>query len=746
LDELNRLTTETKGITQIRDIAYDKTDQVTGVSGSNNEAYAYDLNGNRLGGGYTTASGNRLMSDGTYTYDYDDEGNRTRRTKIAGGEVDNYTWDYRNRLVSIVTTDAAGNVLKTVGYEYDVDDQRVKKTVDGVVENYYIDRNQIAFVTDGTGNETFHYLYGLNVDAVLAQDATTGMLWSLADRLGSIDLLTDGDGVVVDKRTFDSFGRVLSQTNPSVSFRYGYTARELDLESGLSYYRARYYDSNVGRFISVDPMGFEAGDTNLYRYVGNNSTNANDPSGEFWHILGGAAIGAVVGGGMSFLRQTAQMIDGKRSWGNYDVGEIALATGAGLIAGGLIAAVPQLATSAMILGGSSGIVSASNEFRKGNFTTGLFDLATAGLSFLGSPPGSSPKFAMAGGGSLAPAMAASNTGVLGGSAAVGVQNIFQPLFAAIADATGNGNREKPIPDGEQSPEERAADGGSLPPDVARNPGKYFYDPVAGRYKSRPEPTPDYKITEDGVDPRAIPCFAEGTLVSVKHGYAKIETLKLGDLVLSFDEESNRLQEKRVLDLLRNRTNKWFEIELEDESIITTKKHRFWIEKNKAWVEAQFLQAGMNLKTFDGRTKLIKNISIRETFEESTFNLTIEDYHTYFVGINGCLVHNEDKKIKNGKIYYGVNPDGEIVYVGQTEQTLEKRQYDHRQDAINSPDKYSFKKDIKLVLVLDGLTTRNQMFYHERKTFDDLSANGANLQNRQTVYTDASMNKLIDEYC
>jgi hypothetical protein len=39
-----------------------------------------------------------------------------------------------------------------------------------------------------------------------------------------------------------------------------------------------------------------------------------------------------------------------------------------------------------------------------------------------------------------------------------------------------------------------------------------------------------------------------------------------------------------------------------------------------------------------------------------------------------------------------------------------------------------------------------MFYHERKTFDDLSANGANLQNRQTVYTDASMNKLIDEYC
>ena len=72
---------------------------------------------------------------------------------------------------------------------------------------------------------------------------------------------------------------MLSETNPSVSFRYGYTGRERDLESGLDYYRARYYDSNVGRFISVDPMGFGAGDTNLYRYVGNNSTNATDPSG-----------------------------------------------------------------------------------------------------------------------------------------------------------------------------------------------------------------------------------------------------------------------------------------------------------------------------------------------------------------------------------------------------------------------------------------------------------------------------------
>jgi uncharacterized protein RhaS with RHS repeats len=61
------------------------------------------------------------------------------------------------------------------------------------------------------------------------------MVWALADRLGSIDTLTDADGNVVDERTFDSFGRTISETNPSVSFRYGYTGRELDAESGLDY-------------------------------------------------------------------------------------------------------------------------------------------------------------------------------------------------------------------------------------------------------------------------------------------------------------------------------------------------------------------------------------------------------------------------------------------------------------------------------------------------------------------------------
>jgi RHS repeat-associated protein len=327
LDALSRLRSETKdGLN--RAIGYDDTDQVVGVSGSNSEGYTYDLNGNRTGGGYSTGAGNRLLSDGVYNYVYDDDGNRISRTNIVSGAVDEYAWDYRNRLMGIVSkTSITGTVTRTVGYEYDVDDQRVQKTVDGVVENYYLDGNQIAFVTDGNGNQ-IHYLYGLNVDAVMAQDSPAGMVWALADRLGSIDTLTDADGVVVDKRTFDSFGRILSETNPSVSFRYGYTGRERDLESGLDYYRARYYDPQVGRFISVDPMGFGAGDTNLYRYVGNSSTNANDPSGEFWNFVGGAAIGAVLDVGFQVYE----------NWGTgkgIDLTRVAISAVAGAVGGGI---------------------------------------------------------------------------------------------------------------------------------------------------------------------------------------------------------------------------------------------------------------------------------------------------------------------------------------------------------------------------------------------------------------------------
>ncbi|MGB3205943.1 MAG: RHS repeat-associated core domain-containing protein [Crinalium sp.] len=386
-----------------------------------------------------------MLSDGVYNYEYDAEGNRTKRTKIADNTVDEYGWDYRNRLIAIVSKDAGGSVLRTVGYEYDVYDQRVRKTVDGVVENYFIDRNQIAFVTDGSGNQTFHYLYGLNVDSVMAQDTPSGMVWALADRLGSIDTITDENGVVVNKRTFDSFGQLLSETNPSVSFRYGYTGRELDLESGLAYYRARYYDPNVGRFISVDPMGFEAGDTNLYRYVSNNSTNATDPSGEFEHIIAGALIGGVVGGVLSIGRQFAKMADG----GSFDVNEVGGAIVGGAIFGGLAAANPLIGLGLGGIGAGFGIKGGIEEIAAGQISTGVFDIATSAIGLFGGAGGSGHFPGLNNGSCLAFAGSSISAfgAVRGAGGGAAAESLFSHFFAMSNGDSGSGNNDREAVDG-----------------------------------------------------------------------------------------------------------------------------------------------------------------------------------------------------------------------------------------------------------------------------------------------------------
>ena len=153
---------------------------------------------------------------------------------------------------------------------------------------------------------TNRYLYGDAVDLVLADEQlpsggigltsvsyTTGnVLWPLFDQLGSVRDVVDSNGVIRQHLVFDSFGNRLSETDyntsgvviPStdpaaVDELFGYTGREWDKDVGLQYNRARWYDPAQGRWLSQDPIGFAAGDVNLYRYVGNEAPGATDPSG-----------------------------------------------------------------------------------------------------------------------------------------------------------------------------------------------------------------------------------------------------------------------------------------------------------------------------------------------------------------------------------------------------------------------------------------------------------------------------------
>jgi RHS repeat-associated protein len=343
-DAIDRIT-QTTSIDGTSNYTYDKTNQLAAADHSfqTDEAYTVDGNGNRTNAGYSTGVNNRLTSDGVFNYEYDANGNRTKRTEIANGNVTEYVWNHRDRLTKVTSKDAAGIETKTAEYTYDVNNRRIAKAVDAdgsgtatpTIERYVYDGQNIVLSFDGSGTQTHRYLHGTGVDQVLADENAQATLWTLADHQGSIRDVLDNTGALQNHIVYDSFGKITSQTNASATTIYGYTGREYDSETGLYFYRARYYDPNTGGFISEDPIGFEAGDYNLYRYVGNSPTNFIDPSG-----LTGEQPSLLnrITGGLRAIGGAIQAIGG----GTLAIGGTAGTAGIGaapaIIGGGLIAA------------------------------------------------------------------------------------------------------------------------------------------------------------------------------------------------------------------------------------------------------------------------------------------------------------------------------------------------------------------------------------------------------------------------
>lgn len=260
---------------------YDAIGQViaTDFSFQDDEAFSYDATGNRTTAGVQTGADNRLLADAEFDYVHDAEGNRTRRTHRVTGEVTEYVYDHRNRLVGATVRDGSGTVIQTADYRYDAFNRRVARTVDGDVTRYVYDGDQISLTFDGNSNLTRRVLSGPGIDQILAEEVGGGVLWSLADLQGSVVDVLDANGNAVNHLTYDTFGRIRSETQAAIDHLFSYVGREFDAETGLYYHRNRYYDADAGRYLSMDPTGFDGGDVNLYRYVGNNPVNLTDPYG-----------------------------------------------------------------------------------------------------------------------------------------------------------------------------------------------------------------------------------------------------------------------------------------------------------------------------------------------------------------------------------------------------------------------------------------------------------------------------------
>jgi|GEM_PF-1725848 len=310
---------------------HDDTNQLTGAdhSAQTDESYSYDENGNRTMSGYDVDPNNRLNSDGVYNYEYDDEGNRTAKVTIATGERVEYAWDHRNRLTNVTFKDSLSAVVKTVDQSYDFLNRWVRSSTDAdgagsatATDRFFVyeDGHVVLQFDGGSASDlTNRYVWGPMVDQILADEQLTSpssagnVIWPLTDHLNTVRDLADrgestGAVAVANHRVYDSFGQLVSETNAAVDEVFGFTSRYFDEVSGLQNNWNRWYEAEVGRWISEDPIGFAAGDSNLERYVGNHPTLAIDPTG-FWEWTDGFYI-ASEGAKGYYLQGAANIANG----------------------------------------------------------------------------------------------------------------------------------------------------------------------------------------------------------------------------------------------------------------------------------------------------------------------------------------------------------------------------------------------------------------------------------------------------
>ena len=293
--------------------------------------YEYDANGNVIceQDGDLESDGDTAVyhkvtreADGVYSTDYgwglfkeeSDKGGGASATRYRR----TYAWDERNQLVSSVDANYS------TSYVYGHDGQRSNKYTHNS-ETLYFNRMWTLHTDSGNnvyGGQTAKNIYLGDTRIVTKlnsgsdptyQEECYKQYYYHSDHLGSASLISDYKGDEYQRIEYTPYGEtwVEKTSNTGLEFLpYKFTAKELDKETGLYYYGARYLDPKYSRWISADPAlgeymwGYSVGEggayntvnLNLYNYGNNNPVKYSDPDGNWVHIAIGAAIGGVIGG------------------------------------------------------------------------------------------------------------------------------------------------------------------------------------------------------------------------------------------------------------------------------------------------------------------------------------------------------------------------------------------------------------------------------------------------------------------
>jgi RHS repeat-associated protein len=221
---------------------------------------------------------------------HDDNGNLAEDARY------HFTYDVENRLVAMTRKSDGKEIAR---YVYDALSRRVAKITDAAVgvpspreTRYYYDDARIVEAQDPAGASHATFVYGAELDDVLHMRRGGADYYYHQNALGSVIAVSDAAGVAVERYTYDAYGQPTITsgagapiaTNPwgtarsAVDNPWLFSGRQFDEESGLFFYRMRYLDPVLGRFISRDPIAYVDG-FNLYEYAASNPGKFVDPFG-----------------------------------------------------------------------------------------------------------------------------------------------------------------------------------------------------------------------------------------------------------------------------------------------------------------------------------------------------------------------------------------------------------------------------------------------------------------------------------
>ena len=276
--------------------AYNERGEVVFSSrGAEEDSYAYDQIGNFTGtvcGGvtnvYTANELNQYESVGSVSLSFTSDGG------VVTDGLLQFAYDSAGRLSTVST----GGV-EIAAFQYDALGRRVRKTTPDATHTYLYDGWNLVLERierDGGETDTVEYLWGKDMSGALGGAGGIGGLLYLKhngaayiplyDASGNIVQYVDATGAVVASYVYDAFGRTLASSGPQADlFRFRFSTKYHDPESGLVYFGYRFYSPVLARWLTRDPLE-EQGGLNLYGFCGNDALNHTDPYGLIMGIVG----------------------------------------------------------------------------------------------------------------------------------------------------------------------------------------------------------------------------------------------------------------------------------------------------------------------------------------------------------------------------------------------------------------------------------------------------------------------------